>query len=241
MNNSPIVTCDRLCKNYGGKTALSNLNMEIGRGKVVGLLGPNGSGKTTFIKLLNGLIQPSSGELRVDGKLPGVETKAIVSYLPDRSYFADWMTVRDIFDIFEDFYDNFNRQKAVDMCALLGVSEKDRIKSMSKGTKEKVQIAIVMCREADLYLLDEPIAGVDPVAREYILNTIINNYKDDGTIILSTHLITDIERILDEVVFIKEGEIIRHAAVDDLKEREGVSIDELFRKDFRWGGVNNVR
>lgn len=241
MNNSPIVICDKLCKNYGAKTALNNLNIEIGRGKVVGLLGPNGSGKTTFIKLLNGLIQPSSGELRINGKLPGIETKARVSYLPDRSYFADWMSVRDIFDIFENFYDDFNRQKAVEMCSLLGVDEKDRIKSMSKGTKEKVQIAVVMCREADLYLLDEPIAGVDPVAREYILNTIINNYKDDGTIILSTHLITDIERILDEVIFIRKGEIIRQASVDDLKEQEKMSIDELFRKDFRWEGEHNVR
>lgn len=232
--DTAIVVCQNLTKRYGSKTALNNVNLEIGRGKIIGLLGPNGSGKTTLIKLMNGLIQPTEGGLLINGNKPGVESKKVISYLPDKSYFADWMKVKDMLDMFEQFYVDFNREKAVAMCEALGVKEDERIKSMSKGTKEKVQLILVMSREAELYLLDEPIAGVDPAARVFILNTIINNYAEDASILLSTHLITDIERVLDEVIFIKNGEITRHSSVDEIKEKEGKSIDELFKDEFRW-------
>ena len=228
-----LVTCEGLTKVYSGCRALDGVELNIGRGKVIGLLGPNGSGKTTLIKILNGLLQPTSGKARIDGQEPGIYTKSIVSYLPDRSYFADWMKVKDIFDLFGDFYGDFDRAKAQDMCCALGIDEEMRLKTMSKGTKEKVQLILVMSRKAQLYLLDEPIAGVDPAAREYILGTIINNYNEDGTVVISTHLISDIERILDEVVFIQNGKILCHEAVDEMKEREGKSIDAVFRDYFR--------
>lgn len=231
MNN--LVECKGVKKLYSGKPALNGVNLNIGRGKIIGLLGPNGSGKTTLIKLLNGLIRPDAGEILVDGEKPGIHTKSVISYLPDRTYFADWMRVRDIFDFFEDFYQDFDRKKAVDMCKVLGIEESVKLKTMSKGTKEKVQLILVMSRNAQLYLLDEPIAGVDPVAREYIMGTIINNYNPEGTVLISTHLISDIERILDEVIFIKDGEVIRHEDIDDIKEKEGKSIDEVFRDAFR--------
>ena len=196
---SYLVDCKGLTKIFPSKKALDNVDLTISRGKIIGLLGPNGSGKTTLIKVLNGLLQPNSGKIMIDGHLPGIHTKAVVSYLPDRTYFSDWMSVKDIFDLFGDFYKDFNRNKAIDMCHALGIEENSKIKTMSKGTKEKVQLILVMSREAQLYLLDEPIAGVDPAAREYILSTIINNYNENGTVIISTHLISDIERILDEV------------------------------------------
>ena len=211
------------------------MNLKIGRGKVVGLLGPNGSGKTTLIKIWNGLLQPNFGTAMIDGTPIGTYTKSQVSYLPDKNYFADWMTVKDIFDLFSDFYADFDRQKALHMCDSLGIGEGDRIKSMSKGTKEKVQLILVMSRNAQLYLLDEPIAGVDPAARDYIMGTIINNYADDATVVISTHLIADIERVLDEVVFLKDGRIVRHETVDELKAQEGKSVDEVFREEFRMG------
>jgi len=233
MRATNVVECYDLTKRFGSKLALEHVELRIGRGKVIGLLGPNGSGKTTLIKLLNGLIQPTFGQIYIDGSKPGVYTKSVVSYLPDKTYFADWMKVKDIFNMFEDFYADFDRNKAVEMCGLLGISEGDSIKAMSKGTKEKVQLILVMSRKAQLYLLDEPIAGVDPAARDYILSTIINNYDEEGTIIISTHLISDIERILDEVIFIKDGRVIRHEAVDDIKEREGKSIDDVFKDSFR--------
>ena len=230
---NPILECRNLVKKYGYKEALSNLDLTVERGKIVGLLGPNGSGKTTLIKLSNGLLSPTSGELLIDGKPVGVETKKIVSYLPERTYLNSWMKVSNIIDFFTDFYDNFDKNKAYEMLERLHINPKDQLKTMSKGTKEKVQLIIVMSRKADLYLLDEPIGGVDPAARDYILNTIISNYNPDGTILISTHLISDIEQILDDVIFIQNGTIIKTASVDDIRSQEGKSIDTLFREVFR--------
>lgn len=241
MKNGNLIECRELTKNFGSKVALDRVELNIGRGKVVGLLGPNGSGKTTLIKLMNGLITPTCGEVLIDGEKPGTYTKSIISYLPDKTYFADWMTVKDILDMFSEFYEDFDRKKAEDMCASMSIGINDRIKTMSKGTKEKVQLILVMSRKAQLYLLDEPIAGVDPAARDYILTTIINNYNEEGTVIISTHLISDIERVLDEVVFIRNGKIVRHESVDDIKEKEGKSIDDVFKDSFRmvpYTGVN---
>lgn len=230
-----LVECLDLTKNFSGKKALDAVNLKIGRGKIIGLLGPNGSGKTTLIKILNGLLEPTFGSVLIDGEKPGPYTKSIVSYLPDRTYFADWMKVSDIFDMFRDFYADFDRKKAEEMCGLLNIGTEEKIKNMSKGTKEKVQLILVMSRKAQLYLLDEPIAGVDPAARDYILSTIINNYNEEGTVIISTHLIADIERVLDEVVFLRNGQVVRHEAVDDIKEKEGKSIDDVFKDKFRMG------
>lgn len=230
-----LVECLDLTKNFSGKKALDAVNLKIGRGKIIGLLGPNGSGKTTLIKILNGLLEPTFGSVLIDGEKPGPYTKSIVSYLPDRTYFADWMKVSDIFDMFRDFYADFDRKKAEEMCGLLNIGTEEKIKNMSKGTKEKVQLILVMSRKAQLYLLDEPIAGVDPAARDYILSTIINNYNEEGTVIISTHLIADIERVLDEVVFLRNGQVVRHEAVDDIKEKEGKSIDDVFKDTFRMG------
>jgi ABC-2 type transport system ATP-binding protein len=231
--NDQLVTCTGLTKRYGGKTALSGLNLELGRGRIVGLLGPNGSGKTTLIKILCGLLQPTEGAVLVDGQKVGPSSKAIISYLPDRMYFADWMKATDLFDLFADFYADFDRVRAMSMCASLGVTPSDRLKSMSKGTKEKVQLVLVMARKAQLYLLDEPIAGVDPAARDFILSTILTNYNEDGTVMISTHLISDIEKVLDEAIFLKDGQITLHDTVDNIRERENKSVDALFREVFR--------
>lgn len=241
MKTDKLIECRGLCKRFSNTLALDNVDLEVGRGKIIGLLGPNGSGKTTLIKILNGLIKPTLGDVRIDGEEPGVHTKSIVSYLPDRTYFADWMTVNDVVKMFSEFYRDFDMERALDMCAAMNIGISDRIRTMSKGTKEKVQLILVMSRKAELYLLDEPIAGVDPAARDYILTTIINNYNEEGTVIISTHLISDIERILDEVIFIRNGEIVRHEAVDDIKEKEGKSIDEVFKDSFKmvpFMGVN---
>lgn len=202
-------------------------------GKIVGLLGPNGSGKTTLIKILNGLLTPDQGVVLVDGERPGTYTKSIISYLPDKPYFAGWMKVSDLLDFFEDFYEDFDRAKADHMCKALQIDEKLRMKTLSKGTKEKVQLILVMSRQAKLYLLDEPIAGVDPAARDYILSTILNNYNPEGTVLISTHLISDVERVLDEVVFIRNGQMVFQDLVDNIREKEGKSVDELFREVFR--------
>ena len=231
--NDQLVTCTGLTKRYGGKTALSGLNLELGRGRIVGLVGPNGSGKTTLIKILCGLLQPTEGAVLVDGQKVGPASKAIISYLPDRMYFADWMKATDLFDLFADFYADFDRVRAMSMCASLGVTPSDRLKSMSKGTKEKVQLVLVMARKAQLYLLDEPIAGVDPAARDFILSTILTNYNEDGTVMISTHLISDIEKVLDEAIFLKDGQITLHDTVDNIRERENKSVDALFRDVFR--------
>jgi ABC-2 type transport system ATP-binding protein len=202
-------------------------------GRIVGLLGPNASGKTTFIKLCNELLTPTRGEILIGGHKPGITTKGMVSYLPERTYLNDWMRVSDIIEFFKDFYDNFNPEKAHDMLGKLGINPKDRLKTMSKGTKEKVQLILVMSREADLYLLDEPIGGVDPAARDYILDTILSNYREDATVIISTHLISDIEKILDDVIFIKEGQVVLQKTVDEIREESGKSVDALFREVFR--------
>ena len=228
-----LMECHGLYKSYGLRAALRGVDLEVGPGCIVGLLGPNGSGKTTLIKLLCGLLQPTTGMLAVDGSTVGPYTKSVVSYLPDRMYFADWMRAVDLFDLFRDFYADFEYEKAIDMCRSLGVEPGDRLKSMSKGTKEKVQLVLVMARKAQLYLLDEPIAGVDPAARDFILNTILTNYNEEGTVLISTHLISDIEKVLDEAVFLKDGQITLHDTVDNIREREGKSVDALFREIFR--------
>ena len=212
-----ILECTDLSKNYGQKAALKNINLTIEPGQIVGLLGPNGSGKTTLIKLINGLLQPSSGTIRVNGIKPGMETKAIVSYLSDKNYLSDWMRVEDIVHMFNDFYADFNMQKALDMLKDLDIDYKQKFKTLSKGTKEKVQVILVMAREAKLYVLDEPIAGVDPAARDYILRTILKNYNPEATVIISTHLIQDVEQIFDSVIFINNGEIALHETVDDVR------------------------
>ena len=228
-----ILECKNLIKSYGRKEALKCIDLQVKRGRIVGLLGPNGSGKSTLIKLANGLLTPTSGEIFIGGMKPGVETKKIVSYLPERTYLNDWMKVSDIIKFFSDFYEDFKVEKAYDMLKNLNINPEDRLKTMSKGTKEKVQLILVMSREAELYLLDEPIAGVDPAAREYILNTIITNYNENATIIISTHLISDIENILEDVIFISNGEIYLTNSVDEIRDEKEKSIDGLFREVFK--------
>ncbi len=231
MNN--LLECRDLSKSFGSVNALNKVNLSIGQGRIVGLLGPNASGKSTFIKICNDLLTPTGGEIRIAGKKPGIETKKIVSYLPERSYLNDWMKVSDIIAFFQDFYSDFNRDKAYDMLKSLGIGKKDRLKTMSKGTKEKVQLILVMSREAQLYLLDEPIGGVDPAARDYILDTIISNYSENATVILSTHLIADIEKILDDVILLREGQVALTGTVDQIREESGKSVDSLFREVFK--------
>ena len=230
---SIIFECKDLTKKYGAFTAVENLNLSIERGKIIGLLGPNGSGKTTLIKMSNGLLTPTKGEILIDGKKVGVETKSIVSYLPERTYLNDWMKVKEMVGFFDDFYEDFDAQCAYKMCERLNININDKLKTMSKGTKEKVQLILVMSRKAQLYFLDEPIGGVDPAARDYILNTIITNYNPEASVIISTHLISDVEQILDEVVMIKNGHLVMHKTVDEIREEEGKSVDELFREVFK--------
>ncbi|HCR43228.1 MAG TPA: ABC transporter ATP-binding protein [Ruminococcaceae bacterium] len=228
-----IMECRNLVKYYPGCLALNSVSLAVPKGQIVGLLGPNGSGKTTLIKLMNGLLTPTSGEILVNGMKPGVETKRIVSYLPERTYLNDWMDVKTMTDFFGDFYKDFRKDKAYEMLQRLGINPKDRLKTMSKGTKEKVQLILVMSREAELYVLDEPIGGVDPATRDYILNTIISNYSENATVIISTHLISDVEKILDGVIFINKGSIVLTSTVDDIRENEGKSVDALFREVFK--------
>lgn len=228
-----ILECQNLSKNYGGFSALSNINLTLSRGKIIGLLGPNGSGKTTLIKLINGLLSPTDGQLLINGMTPGMETKKIVSYLPERTYLSSSSKVQDIIQLFNDFYDNFDETRAYEMLSHLQINPGDTLKTMSKGTKEKVQLVLVMSRDADLYCLDEPIGGVDPAARDYILNTIITNYNENATIILSTHLIADIENILDEIILIGKGQVLMYDSVDNIRSQQGKSIDTLFREVFR--------
>jgi len=230
---STILECKNLTKKFGGKKALEEVNLNILRGRIVGLLGPNGSGKTTLIKLCNELLTPTSGEILIGGHKPGIETKKIVAYLPENTYLNDWMKVSEIINFFKDFYSDFNWEKAYDMLNHLKINPQDKLKTMSKGTKEKVQLILVMSREAQLYLLDEPIGGVDPAARDYILDTIISNYNENATVILSTHLISDIERILEDIIFIKEGQIVLMKTVDEIRDEEGKSVDALFREVFK--------
>ncbi|MFQ9516310.1 MAG: ABC transporter ATP-binding protein [Eubacterium sp.] len=230
---SVLFQCKDLVKKYGSFRALNGLNLEVESGQIIGLLGPNGSGKTTLIKIANGLLTPTEGEIIIKGNKIGKETKKIVSYLPERTYLNNWMKVKDMIAFFEDFYADFDSNKAYDMLEKLNINKNDKLKTMSKGTKEKVQLILVMSRNADLYFLDEPIGGVDPAARDYILNTIITNYNPQASVIISTHLISDIENILDDVVMIKNGELVMHKKVDEIREEYGKSVDEVFREVFR--------
>ncbi len=230
---SSILTCKNLSKSFGKKKALDNINLNIERGRIVGLLGPNGSGKSTFIKLCNDLLTPTNGELQIAGNTPGIETKRVVSYLPEKTYLNDWMKVSEIIQMFQDFYSDFNAEKAHDMLKRLNINPSDRLKTLSKGTKEKVQLILVMSREAQLYLLDEPIGGVDPAARDYILDTILGNYNENATIIISTHLISDIEKILDDIIFLKDGQVVLTKTVDEIRDENGKSVDALFREVFK--------
>ena len=222
-----------LTKKFGDLTALDEVSVSLEKGQIVGLLGPNGSGKTTLIKVLNGLLTPTSGSVSINGNAPGVETKKVVAYLPDRNALPDYMTSSQLMNIYEDFFEDFDRAKAEEMVDDLGINRKQAMKKMSKGTKEKLQLCLVMARKADVYLLDEPIGGVDPATRDYILRTIISNYNEDAVVLISTHLISDIESVLDDVIFIKEGKIVLHKPADEIREEKGESIDGLFREVFK--------
>lgn len=230
---SEVVKCENLTKRYGGLTALDQVSFTLESGRIIGLLGPNGSGKTTLIKLANGLLVPSDGKIYLGGFEPGVESKSIVSYLPDANYLPTWMNIQGLLEMFEDFYNDFDIEKAKEMVGTLNLSMNSRLKTLSKGNKEKVQLILTMSRKAKVYFLDEPIGGVDPAARDFILNTIITNYSEDATVVLSTHLISDIERVLDEVLFLDRGHLLFHRSVDEIRETEGKSVDQLFREVFR--------
>lgn len=228
-----LLECKNLTKYYSGKCALNEIDLTIESGKIVGLLGPNGSGKSTLIKLIAGLLTPSKGELTVSGNPIGVETKKVISYLPDKDYISDWMKIEEIVRMFEEFYEDFDSNRAFEMLNKLNLDKSAKLKQLSKGNKEKVQLILVMSRRAKLYLLDEPIGGVDPAARDYILNTIISNYEPEATVMIATHLIADIEQVLDEVIFIHQGKIALQSTVDDIREKEGKSVDSLFREVYR--------
>ena len=231
---SQIVWCYHLSKYYGSTKALNDISLTLESGKIVGLLGPNGSGKTTLIKLLNGLLTPTGGRIHISGQPIGVNTKKRVAYLPDNSYLNSWMTVQQIVGYFTDFYEDFRPEVAYEMLERLDISPKRKLKTLSKGNKEKVCLILVMSRNAQLYVLDEPIAGVDPAARDYVISTIIHNYNPNATVLISTHLIADIEQILDEVIFLKNGSLVLQKTVDEIREEHGKSVDELFREVFKW-------
>lgn len=228
-----FITCKNLYKNYGKKKVLKNVNLEIPRGKIIGLLGKNGSGKTTLIKLLNDLLVPTSGEILINGVKPGVESKKVISYLPERSFLDHSMRVNEIISYYGDFYDDFDKAKAFALLEKLDLNANDKLRTMSKGMKEKVQLVLVMSRRAELYVLDEPIGGVDPATRDYIMDTILTNFNDGASILISTHLISDVERILDEVIFVEDGMIHLTGSADELRNQRGKSIDEIFREEFR--------
>ena len=229
-----LIRCTGLTKKYGNVLALNNIDLTVERGKIIGILGPNGSGKTTLIKLINGLLTPNGGEILVNGQVPGVETKKIVSYLPDNNFLPAWMTAEQIINLFCDFYEDFRPDLAYEMLERLGVDKKTRLKNLSKGNKEKVCLILVMSRNAQLYVLDEPIAAVDPATRDYVISTIINNYNPEASVLISTHLISDIENVLDEAIFINNGQIVLHKSVEDIREENSKSVDELFREVFKW-------
>ena len=231
---SVLINCEGLTKVYGSIVALRGVNLTIESGKIYGLLGPNGSGKTTLIKLINGLLTPTSGKIAILGNEPGIETKKIISYLPDTNSLNSWMRVEQIVEQFKDFYADFREEAAYKMLEGLGIDRKAKLKTLSKGNKEKVCLILVMSRAAKLYILDEPIAGVDPATRDYIISTIINNYDPEASVLLSTHLISDIEQVLDDVIFIQNGEILLQKSVDEIREENGKSVDALFREVFRW-------
>ena len=228
-----VFVCEKVSKRYGSFQALKQVSFSVGKGKIVGLLGPNGSGKSTLIKLANGLLVPTEGNIKIDGEPVGRRTKSMVSYLPERTYLNTWMRVEEMVEYFADFYEDFSKEKAYTMLGELHIDRNQRLSQLSKGNREKVQLILVMSRNAKLYMLDEPIGGVDPAARDYILNTIISNYSKDATVVISTHLIEDIEPVLDEAVFLKDGRIFAHRAVDDIRETEGKSVDAYFREVFK--------
>lgn len=231
---SAILSCNHLSKMYGNTTALSNVCLTLESGKIIGLLGPNGSGKTTLIKLINGLLTPSAGTVLINGNKPGVQSKSEVAYLPDNIYLNTWMTVEQIVTYFSDFYEDFRAELAYEMMERLGISRKNKLKTLSKGNKEKVCLILVMSRNAKLYVLDEPIAGVDPAARDYVISTIIQNHNPEATVLISTHLISDIEEILDEVIFLRQGSVVLHQSVDEIRQEHDCSVDALFREVFKW-------
>jgi ABC-2 type transport system ATP-binding protein len=241
QSSVPTVICENLTKTYGNICALNHIHLQLPAGRIIGLLGPNGSGKTTLIKILTGILQPTEGEAKICGISIGAETKAVVSYLPDKMYYAPWMKAKDLLDMFQDFYPDFRRDRAEAMCAGLSIPMDMKIKNMSKGTQEKLQLIVTMARRARLYLLDEPIAGVDPAAREFILQTIMSNLEPESTVLISTHLILDVEPILHEAVFLRQGNIVCYDSVENIRVREGKSLDELFREIFRmpvnYGGM----
>ena len=231
--NDNLLEFINVTKKFSNNTALDNVSFAIQPGRIIGLLGPNGSGKSTSIKMINGLLQPDSGQVLIKGNTPSIESKKIISYLPERTYLNDWMTVSQILSFFEDFYEDFDSNRAKEMLTSLGIDENAKLKTLSKGTKEKVQLILVMSRKAELYVLDEPIGGVDPAARDYILSTIIQNYSESSSILISTHLIQDVEKILDDVILINNGQIYMTGSVDDIRSENGISIDNLFREVFR--------
>lgn len=228
-----LLECINLEKSYGSKLALKDVNLTIPRGKIIGLLGKNGSGKTTLIKLINDLLTPTNGKVLVNGKPIGVESKKVISYLPERTYLDKTMSVDKVIELFKEFYDNFDANKARKLLKDLGLDTSQKLSKMSKGMQEKVQLVLVMSRTADLYILDEPLGGVDPATRDYILDTILTNFNEKGSVIISTHLISDIERILDEVIFIDKGKIILKSDSDELRKKENGSVDEIFRRMFK--------
>ena len=228
-----LLECKKVNKNYGTKKVLQDINLKIPRGKIIGLLGKNGTGKSTLIKLINDLLTPTSGLVLINGKEVGVESKKVISYLPERTYLDKSMTVNQVIKFFEDFYDNFDSTKARKLLKDLDLDVEQKLSKMSKGMQEKVQLVLVMSRKAELYILDEPLGGVDPATRDYILNTILTNFNEGASVIISTHLISDVEKILDEVIFIDKGKIILQSDSDELRKKENASIDEIFRRMFK--------
>lgn len=228
-----LVKCNNLCKKFDNKQILNNINLSIPKGKIVGLLGKNGMGKTTLIKLINDLLTPTSGEILINGEKPGINSKKIISYLPERTYLDKSMKVSQIITFFDEFYDNFNKEKAIKLLKDLDLDINSKVSKMSKGMQEKLQLILVMSREAQLYILDEPLGGVDPATRDYILDTILSNFSEDASVIISTHIISDIEKILDDVIFIDKGEIVLTSSADELRKKENASIDEIFRRCFK--------
>lgn len=233
MNNMELIEIKNLNKAYDGKEVLKDVNLKIPKGKIIGLLGKNGAGKTTLIKLINDLLKPTCGDIKIKGNSIGVESKKIISYLPERTYLNKQMKVSEVIEYFKDFYENFDAEKAKKLLKDLDLDINKSMSKMSKGMQEKVQLVLVMSRNADLYILDEPLGGVDPATRDYILDTILSNFNEDASVIISTHLISDIERILDEVIFIDKGKIILHEDADKLRNKESASIDEIFRRKFK--------